>query len=307
MTGRNNGYSNRGIVAGKLAGHNAGNIDMTMLSSYVTSMTTVNHTNLDNSQWVGDMPQVAHFGFHVGDKGTHTSRTMMLAELSRLLESVPGEVARADYEVAIKEDNCLHKRTVATRKLTFQRLKELYALDSNVLLFRLLRILWQRNESSRPLLALSIALARDPLLRATASVVLNLNYGQELSRQAMLEVLSNSVGHRFNESILDKIARNASSSWSQSGHLQGRVRKIRQRVNPTPASCTMALLLGYLLGRRGQLLFETTWVSILDSSPAELLVVAGDARRLGLLDLKQSASIIDISFPQLLSREDLQS
>jgi len=249
---------------------------------------------------------MARYGFHTGDKGTHTSRTMMLSELSQLLEAVPGEVTRTTYEAAIKEDNCLHKRTVATRKLTFQRLKELYALDSNILLFRLLRDLWRRNESSRPLLALSIALARDPLLRATAPVVLNLGFGQELSRQAMLEALTSSVGNRFNESTLDKIARNASSSWSQSGHLLGRVRKIRQRVEPTTAACTMALLLGYLLGRRGQLLFETKWAGVLDSSPAELLAVAGDARRLGLLDLKQSASIIDVSFPQLLSKEDLQ-
>ena len=269
-------------------------------------MNDVIRTTLRDIEWVGRVPQAAKMGFHVGDKGMHTSRTMMLAELSQLLESVPGEVARADYEAAIKKDNCLHKRTVATRKLTFQRLKELYALDSNVLLFRLLRDLWQRNESSRPLLALSIALARDPLLRVTAPVVLNLGYGQELSRQAMLETLSDSVGHRFNEAILDKIARNASSSWSQSGHLQGRVRKIRQRVDPTAAACTMALLLGYLLGRRGQLLFETSWVSVLDASSAELLAVAGDARRLGLLDLKQSGAIIDVSFPRLISKEDLQ-
>lgn len=230
----------------------------------------------------------------------------MLAELSELLETIPGNVARGIYETAIKEDNCLHKRTVATRKLTFQRLKELYSLDGTVLVFRLLRDLWQRNETSRPQLALLVALARDPLLRTTAPVIMSLGFGRELSRQAMLDALAESVGNRFNDAILDKIARNASSSWSQSGHLHGRVRKIRQRVNPTPATCTMALLLGYLLGRRAETLFETPWAGILDSSPAELLAVAGDARRLGLLDLKQSASIIDVSFPQLLSKEDLQ-
>lgn len=289
-----------------LAGKFAGQLDIYKISVTLHGMADKNSKNLNSSQWVGQLPQTARYGFHIGDKGTHTSRTMMLAELSQLFESVPGEVARTDYETAIKEDNCLHKRTVATRKLTFQRLKELYALDTNVLLFRLMRDLWQRHESSRPLLALLIALARDPLLRTTAPVVLNLGFGQELSRQSMLEALSHSVGNRFNESILDKIARNASSSWSQSGHLQGRVRKIRQRVEPTTAACTLALLLGYLLGRRGQLLFETNWTSALDSSSAELLAVAGDARRLGLLDLKQSASIIDVSFPQLLSKEDLQ-
>ena len=56
---------------------------------------------------------------------------------------------------------------------------------------------------------------------ATAAVI-NVNIGQHTE-----------VGSRLNDAILDKVARNAGSSWSQSGHLQGRVRKIRLRVDPT--------------------------------------------------------------------------
>ena len=71
--------------------------------------------------------QAMVWGFRAGERGTHTSRTMMLEELSHLLEAVPGDVAREQYADAVMEQNCLGKRTAATRKLSLQRLTELYA------------------------------------------------------------------------------------------------------------------------------------------------------------------------------------
>lgn len=241
-------------------------------------------------------------GFRFGDKGTHTSRTIMLDELSHLLTIIPGEVPRTAYADAVVDDNCLGKRTTATRKLSLQRLSELYGLDPTIPVFRILRDLWSHHEKSRPLMAVLVALARDPLLHCTAPTVLNIPVGEELSRQRLKENLSDALAHRLNDSILDKVCRNTASSWTQSGHLQGRVRKIRHRVEATPAACTLALLLGYMLGRRGHLLFETPWTAVLDTPAHELIDIAMDAKRLGLLDLKQSGSMIDVSFPQLLGR-----
>jgi hypothetical protein len=60
------------------------------------------------------------FGMKNGDRGTHTSRTMMLDELGELLQTCPSPDARADhFRTAIVTDNALGKRTLATRKLTF--------------------------------------------------------------------------------------------------------------------------------------------------------------------------------------------
>ena len=84
---------------------------------------------------------------------------------------------------------CLGKRTAATRKLSLQRLTEFYALDPQVILFRVLRDLWVRNVTSRPLLALLLALARDPLLRATATAVVRTPYDNEFARQSMKDAL----------------------------------------------------------------------------------------------------------------------
>ena len=245
--------------------------------------------------------QAAVWGFRSGDRGTHTSRTIMLDELSLLLDAVPGEATHKDYADAVIEDNCLGKRTAANRRLSVQRLTELYGLNARLVLFRVLRDLWGRHETSRPLLALLLALARDPLLRATATVVIRTPFGHEFARQAMKDALSDAVDERLNESTLDKVVRNASSSWTQSSHLQGRGRKTRRPVRPTPAATTYALLLGFAVGCRGRILFEAPWAAILDAGPDELIDLAIDAKRLGLLDLKQSGSIMDVSFPQMFT------
>lgn len=248
--------------------------------------------------------QMALWGFRSGDRGTHTSRTIMLDELSNLLDAVPGDAVRDNYADAVMTHNCLGKRTAATRILSLQRLTELYSLDPHVILFRVLRDLWVRNETSRPLLALLLALARDPLLRASATAVLRTPYGNEFARQSMTDALTDAVGDRLNEATLDKVVRNASSSWTQAGHFRGRGRKTRQRVEATPAATTFAVLLGFAVGRRGRLLFETPWTAVLDTSPDDLIDVAVNAKRLGLLDLKQSGSMIDVSFPALFTNKE---
>jgi hypothetical protein len=81
-------------------------------------------------------------GFRWGEKGTHTSRTIMLKELRAVLANCRPDAMRDDYLAAIHEDNCLGKRTAATRKLSSQRLSELYALDPKVPLFRIMRRCW---------------------------------------------------------------------------------------------------------------------------------------------------------------------
>lgn len=248
--------------------------------------------------------QAVLWGFRSGDRGTHTSRTIMFDELSHLLDAVSGEVTREDYEVAVLEHNCLVKRTAATRKLSMQRLTELYALDPQVILFRVLRDLWGRSETSRPLLSLLLALARDPLLRATATAVVCTPFGHEFARQSMKDALTAAIGDRLNESTLDKVVRNASSSWTQSGHFRGRGRKTRQKVEATPAATAFALLLGFAVGRRGRLLFETPWAAVLDASTDDLIDVAIDSKRLGLLELKQSGSMVDVSFPTLFTEKE---
>jgi hypothetical protein len=247
-----------------------------------------------------DQARLRDAGFRWGQKGTHTSRTIMLDELRSLFSNCRPDATRGEYLSAIQDDNCLGKRTVATRRLSSQRLSELYALDPEILLFRVMRRCWYADSNSQAILALLLALARDPLLRITVPPIVRMRPGEELARQQLTDVLHREVGSRLSESTLDKVVRNAASSWTQSGHLKGRGRKVRQRVVPTAVATAYAMFLGYLTGARGASLFQTFWAQVLDAPAGELVQLGMDARRLGFLDMSQSGGIIDVSFSRLL-------
>lgn len=243
-------------------------------------------------------------GFHFGDKGTHTSRTMMLDELSTLLRVTQPEATRADYVKALVDDNCLGKHTLSTRKLSLQRMTELYALDVSVPLFRLMRLFWYADEKAHGQLALMVAIARDPLLRATCPVVLSMSPGEEIARQRFTDAIRDAVEGRLNDATLDKVVRNAASSWTQSGHFDGRSRKKRQTVEPTAVSAAFALVMGYMLGLRGHGLFESLFVRTLDRDENALTFLAMDAKRLGLLDIKSGGGMTVVSFDSILTEKE---
>jgi hypothetical protein len=219
---------------------------------------------------------LAALGFRVADSGPHTSKTLMLQELEALLASVPPDAPAKAYRVAIVEENVLGKRTLSTRKETASRLTALHGLDPSKPLFRVLRRLWAVDPAAHPQLALLNGLARDPLLVATTAQVVGMAHD------------------RLSPKVLDAVARNTASSWTQSGHLKGRVKKLRQPLNPHPVSLALAVWLGYASGKRGKALLTTPWATALDSSSSGLLELAQQAKRLGLLKLSHGAGVVSI-------------
>lgn len=234
-------------------------------------------------------------GFRFGARGSHSSRTIMLAELRELFDTLPEDANQTAYTEAVVSDNALGKATAASRHHSRQHLRELYGCDPRIPIFRVLRRLWGLDEPGRPLLALLAALARDPVLRATAPAVVPLPIGAELVRSTFIEIIRSGTGDRFKEAVLDKIARNAASSWSQSGHLHGRVRKLRQRAAPTPGPLAFAVWLGEQEGRGGRALLESRWTEVLDAGGSGLVEVAGRARTLGLLELRAGGGVFEVS------------
>jgi len=238
-------------------------------------------------------------GFRFGHIGTHTSRTIMLEELTVALASVPLESKAPAYAEAIIQENCLGKQTISTRRLTFQRLRELYALDPNIPIFRILRRAWDSDVDGRPLLALLCGLARDPLLLATADVVIGLPEGGEFQRTAMRAVLAEGVHDRLNESTLNKVVRNAASSWSQSGHLDGRTFKFRRTVRATPHTVAFALYLAHAANFPAKESLSSGWLRVLDCGVSSALELAMSAKRLGLIDFQMGGDVIDLKFARL--------
>lgn len=238
-------------------------------------------------------------GFRFGAKGTHTSRTMMFGELSQVLEATNQEARRADYASAIIDGNCLSKPTASTRRLSNQRLGELYGLDPAIPLFRVLRRLWDISADGRQLLALLAAIARDPLLAASCQAIVATPPDAELRRDALKEALQAVVGDRFNESTLEKVCRNAASTWAQSGHLEGRTFKKRRKVLPSTTAVTFAIYLAHAAGFHGADIFSSGWLKVLDCDPSQARALALDAKRSGLLDLRMAGDVVELNLSRL--------
>jgi hypothetical protein len=242
------------------------------------------------------MPSEAEVtGCKAGAKGTHSSRTLMAADLASVLSTVASPGRRSDYAAAVIESNCLGKATTSTRKLSLQRLSELYGLDPDIRLFRVFRRLWDVQTDGRVLLALLIAVARDPLLATTAQPIIALRFGAELQRDQLREALIQLTGDRFNPSVLDKVVRNTASTWTQSGHLAGRTFKKRQRVEATAPVAAFALFLAHLTGFRGANLFSSGWFALIDCTPQRARELALDAKRLGLIDLRIAGEVVELN------------
>lgn len=232
--------------------------------------------------------------------GTHTSRTIMLAELVDLLAATPPSATTADLKTAVIDDNVVGKGTMSGRQRTYRYLRELYALDPQLLVFRALRDLWDLELEARPLLAMLAALARDPLLRATASRVLGASPGASITSADLAVAVQEAYPDAYNNAIAAKIGRNAASSWTQSGHLQGHRNKIRARVECRAPAVAFALLIGHSEGRRGDMTFETLWCRVLDCGKDVLMEQALRASQRGLLEFKQGGGVTEVGFRMLL-------
>ncbi len=238
------------------------------------------------------------FGFKVSEGGAHTSRTIMLKEITRLLASADTRAGTEDYRRLVLSENILGKKTQTTRQETVRRLRELYALSSTVPIFSLYRELMKLDSQSAPLLSLLIAWARDPLLRATTPAISQASFGENVTGDDLQQALTETYPHQYSENNIGKIARNAASSWTQTGHLTGRTKKIRSRVQPRPTAMTFALILGYVGGVAGAQLFTSVWCRLLDLNSTEARSLAEQAHRQELLTLRAVGSVVEITFPR---------
>lgn len=248
--------------------------------------------------------RLASFGFRLGRSAAHQSRTMMLDELQTLLHAAPDNATKADYMALMVDANILGKGTSKARQLTAKHLVELYGLDDKLCLFRVFRHLWQQDAQARPVLALTLALARDPLLRLSRPLMLAKQPGEAVDRREVEEMLDQSDPGRFSAASLKSFAQNINGSWTQAGFLQGRVRKVRILPRVTPTNLAYALFVGHLEGLRAQRLFASEWANLISGSRDELVALAQSASRRGLLVFMNAGGVMEVRFPGYLTPEE---
>jgi hypothetical protein len=216
-------------------------------------------------RWIAphtDGASLAKAGFRLGRGGVHQSKTMMLRELSALLQAAP-DPGSVDVSDLIINQNALLKKTGSARRLALQRLNGLYGFASAAPIGRVLARLWQRDDASRPLLALLCSLARDPSLRDSATAVLDAKLGSDVRWPDFASRFESLHPGRYSANMLRSMSQNCASTWTQSGHLWGRVKKRRVRAIPSPVAAAYAALLGELVGFGGATLLASPWIRTL--------------------------------------------
>ncbi len=204
------------------------------------------------------------------------------------------------FRVAIVEQNLLGKPTASARRITFERLRELYGLDPNMLVFRALNDLWDADDSAQPMIALLCSTARDPILRAMTPFVLSLPIGATVTPHEFAEVAEHQFPGKFVATSRERLGRNVSSSWEKAGLLSGRQLKVRVKSQARPISLAYALLLGDLCNKRGQALFTTLWANMLDAPIHELRELAVIASRQGWIEYRAAGDVVEVSFRHLM-------
>lgn len=225
---------------------------------------------------------------------------MMLTELSLLLAAQSSSDLPPEHLVV--EANVLGKATGSARRLVLQRLHALHGLGPNNLLSGVMRNLWQRDPPGRPLLALLNALARDPLLRDSAEVVLPALPGAELRWPAIATHFDTLYPGRFSPKMVKSLSQNCASTWTQSGHLKGKINKRRACATSTPTAAAFGALLATVAGYGGPALLDSPWMAILDRVRDERLALLRQAAALGLARVRSAGDVVEIAVAKPLAQ-----
>jgi hypothetical protein len=194
-----------------------------------------------------DSATLLSLGFRLGLGGTHLARTIMLAELGHVLKAVPRPMPD-EVNALVVDENILQKRTGSSRRLSLRHLRELYGLGAPPQIMRAMIALWASAGEGQPVLALLVALAREVLLRDSADTIFAAPPGASVVASDLAALFERHYPGRYSQKMLRSLSQNCASSWTQSGHLKGKVRKERARPAVSPTAAAYAALLGSLAG-----------------------------------------------------------
>lgn len=233
------------------------------------------------------------------------ARSMMLQELTELCRSVPAELTPDGYQRVIVEENLLGKPTFSSRQKTYRHLVELYGLEPKLPLFRILRTLAAEDPLSIPLMGMVCTFCRDLQLRQSFTLIESLRAGEVLSRVRMEQHLETGFPGVFSDAMKKSLAQNVNTTWTGSGHLQGRSTK--RRTLPTPRLCasTYAMLAGWLAGLRGHILLESVFSRLVALEPAQIVTHLAEASARGWLRFRHAGGVTEIDFTPIFTEQEL--
>jgi hypothetical protein len=258
-------------------------------------------TNRSGLFWYGigkNDVRVSEFGLRPSGGGAHQSKTLMYSEMNDLLHS--GATENADFRSKVLDENILGKSTASSRESVLRNLSSLYGLATIPPLTKAFFKLVKHGNANHPILALLVALARDPLLRESAIVVVEAPVGASVQWVRFAERFNTLYPGRFSEKMVRSLSQNCASTWTQTGHLEGK-NKQRRRVHSSAPSAAFAALIATVCGFSGPAMLSSAWFRVLDLSPDNALDVLRSAEAQGLARVRAAGDVIEISVRQQLA------
>lgn len=235
-------------------------------------------------------------------KTIHTSRTIMFAELQKVMDFA---IHDDDYLDSLSQ-NVINKKTQSGIEKTTRYLTNLYGFDLNYAPFKAFKYFWQiSDERDQPLLALLYAIGQDYLLAESIPVVTETKLGEKVTVEKMEENIESYYPNRYSDNTRKSMAQNIASSWKQARFITGKVKNIRTQPDITYKVVAFAFFMAYLNDLRGDFILTSKWVKALSLGDASIRELAIEAAKRDLLQYQYAGSVTAISFTNLTNKLEI--
>jgi len=232
-------------------------------------------------------------------KTIHTSRTMMYAELEKVMAySLDG-----DNFLESLGHNVTGKKSNSGVEKTANYLKRLYRFDKQYPPFAAFKYFWKISDpNEKPLIAFVYAVNQDDLLAESIQVLQSVKPVEKASIELFEEVIEKYHPNQYSANTRRSMAQNITSSWKQAGFIEGKVKNIRTQPEVTYRVACFAFLLAYLNGDRGDFIWGSIGLKALCLSESKLRALAIECAKKDLMHYQYAGSVTAINFTNLLNK-----
>lgn len=232
-------------------------------------------------------------------KTIHTSRTMMFAELEKVMDySID-----SDNFLESLEHNVTGKKSNSGIGKTADYLKRLYGFNMTYEPFVAFKYFWQDAETrDKPLMAFIYAINHDDLLAESHQVLKDTRIGEKISTELFEQVIEIYHPNQYSTNTRRSTAQNIASSWKQAGFIEGKVKSIRTQPEINYRIAGFAFLLAYLKGDRGDFIWNSIGVKALCLGEKMLRELAVECAKRDLMQYNYSGGVTTLSFHHILTK-----
>jgi len=232
-------------------------------------------------------------------KTIHTSRTIMVNELSKVMDFSTDN----DGYIESLGQNVTGKKSSSGVAKTGNYLKRLYGFDLSYQPFIAFKYFWKNAESQdKPILAFIYAVNHDDLLAESIYVVQETAIGQKAAIEFFEASIEKYHPNQYTVNTRRSVAQNVASSWKQAGFIVGKVKNIRAQPKISYFAACFAFLMSYLKGNKGTFIWNSLGVKALCLNEASLQELAVECAKRDLMQYQYAGSVTVISFNNLLNK-----